>query len=171
MRCLFVSMRKRAWLASCVKKLRGSAGASSHILPIEYTVAKPPKSRCRKTRRRRPEPLLATRPFDPRHLESMLETTIRLANNHDLRQFILETLSRFESLDPDQFPLDQRVLTRGGQPCGLYFCLHGPRAVRLTAIWEKDGNSILFYGADGRRLQRTRLLEPPALESCLNCAA
>ncbi|MBX3426454.1 MAG: hypothetical protein KF688_12300 [Pirellulales bacterium] len=101
----------------------------------------------------------------------MLESTVRLANPEEIRTFIAETLSRFESLDPRQCPLDQRVLTRSGRPCGLYFSLHGPRAVRLTAIWEADGNTILFYGADGQRLLRTRLLEPPALESCLNCAA
>ncbi|MAT71015.1 MAG: hypothetical protein CMJ58_15995 [Planctomycetaceae bacterium] len=101
----------------------------------------------------------------------MHESSIRISSYEQLRTFIAETLSKFESLDPQQYPLAQRVLTQAGQPCGLYFCLHGPRAVRLTAIWETRGNTILFYGADGQRLQRTALLEPPAIESCLSCAA
>ena len=101
----------------------------------------------------------------------MNESSIRITNNQQLRSYIAETLSQFESLDPQQFPLAQRVLTRAGRPCGLYFCLQGPRAVRLTAVWETEGNTILFYGANGQRLQRTLLLEPPALESYLSCAA
>ena len=101
----------------------------------------------------------------------MFESTIRLANNYEIRKFVAETLSRFESLDPTQFPLEQRVLTRSGRPCGLYFSLHGPREVKLTAIWEAEGNTILFYGADGCRMQRIQLLEPPDLEACLDCAA
>jgi hypothetical protein len=31
------------------------------------------------------------------------------------------------------------------------FCLHGPRAVKMTAIWEKDRNRVLFYGPTGKR--------------------
>ena len=33
--------------------------------------------------------------------------------------------------------------------------------MRLTAIWETDRNTILFYGSCGRRVQRTRLVEAP----------
>jgi hypothetical protein len=47
----------------------------------------------------------------------------------------------------------------------MYFCLHGPRAVHLTAIWETDRNTILFYGSRGERAHRTRLIEAPAIEA------
>ncbi len=47
----------------------------------------------------------------------------------------------------------------------MYFCLEGPRALRLTAIWETDRNTILFYGSCGRRMQRTRLIQSPTLEA------
>ena len=35
------------------------------------------------------------------------------------------------------FPTSETLLKRGKlQPCGLMFCLHGPRAVKFSAIWE-----------------------------------
>ena len=66
----------------------------------------------------------------------------------------------------DAFEMTQRVLHRGGKPCGIIFWLRGPRAVMFTAIWETERNQILFYDAAGERFQRTQLLEGPSLERC-----
>jgi hypothetical protein len=93
----------------------------------------------------------------------MLESSTSLQDLDQLRRYVAETLSRLETLKSDQFRLTQEVLYRGGKPCGVHFCLHGPRAMRLSAIWETDHNSILFYGSCGRRLHRTRLVEAPLL--------
>jgi hypothetical protein len=82
----------------------------------------------------------------------------------EIRRYVIETLSNLELLRPESSQLTTRILTRSGQPCGVYFCLHGPRAVRLTAIWETDANTILFYGSQGDRVQKTRLLTAPKLE-------
>jgi hypothetical protein len=49
---------------------------------------------------------------------------------------------------------------RGGKPCGLYFCLHGPRAVTFSAIWETANNTVLFYDSSGERFQKTQLVSP-----------
>lgn len=50
------------------------------------------------------------------------------------------------------FPTTETLLRRGkGDSCGLMFCLYGPRAVKMTAIWEKDMNRVLFYGPNGKR--------------------
>lgn len=81
----------------------------------------------------------------------------------ELRQYVAETLGELESLRFDQFPLTEDLLFRSGQPCAVYFCLHGPRQVRLSAVWETEANRILFYGSCGRRVQRTQLLEAPRL--------
>lgn len=81
----------------------------------------------------------------------------------DLRRFVADTLGSFELLRADQCQLSERLLYRQGSPCGVYFCLHGPRAVCLTAIWETDRNSVLFYGSNGQRMQRTILAKAPAL--------
>jgi len=61
--------------------------------------------------------------------------------------------------------MTERILTRGGKPCGIHFCLHGPRLARLTAIWETDRNQVLFYGMRGERFQKTQLIEAPRLEN------
>lgn len=61
--------------------------------------------------------------------------------------------------------MTERILVRGGKPCGIYFCLHGPRATKFTAIWETERNQVLFYGSRGERFLKTQLLEALQLES------
>jgi hypothetical protein len=79
----------------------------------------------------------------------------------ELRGYVNDTLCEHYQLQPDAFDMTERVLHRGGKPCGIYFCLHGPRAVRFTAIWENETNQILFYGPTGERFLKTQLLDPP----------
>lgn len=87
----------------------------------------------------------------------MLANSPKIHNINELRQYVYETLCHQNDIEPGVFELTQHFLVRGGNPCGIYFCLHGPRSVKLTAIWETDGNSILFYGSTGERLQKTQL--------------
>jgi len=101
----------------------------------------------------------------------MVECQTSIQNLEDIRQYVTQTLSNFELLRPESAHLTTRLLTRNNCPCGIYFCLHGPRAVRLTAIWETDANTILFYGSRGQRVQRTRLLAPPELDVAALLAA
>lgn len=82
----------------------------------------------------------------------------------DLRDYVNETLCDRHQLQIDAFQLTKRILVRGGKPCGIYFCLHGPRGVKFIAIWETDRNCILFYGSNGERFQKTQLLDAPNLE-------
>jgi hypothetical protein len=71
----------------------------------------------------------------------------------------------------DAFPMTERLLLRGSRVCGIYFCIHGPRSVKLIAIWETERNSILFYDSTGQRFQKTLLMEAPALERLAQSAA
>lgn len=82
----------------------------------------------------------------------------------DLRDYINETLCDHYQLQIDAFRMTERILHRRGKPCGMYFCLHGPRGLKFSAIWETDRNCILFYGPNGERFQKTQLLEAPNLE-------
>jgi hypothetical protein len=82
----------------------------------------------------------------------------------DLREYVNATLCQLDGLQGNAFSMTERILRRGNQPCGIYFCLHGPRAVKYTAIWETDRNQILFYGADGERVQKTQLLNSLCLD-------
>ena len=89
---------------------------------------------------------------------------LRLEDFYAIRKFVNQTLCEKDRLETDYFPLSERILVRRGAPCGVYFCLHGPRSLRLTAIWETDGNTILFYGSRGERFRTTKLIAPPGIE-------
>ncbi len=75
----------------------------------------------------------------------------------DLRGYIYSTICQREQLEPGAFPMTERPLLRRGRPCGVLFCLRGPRSLLLTAIWETDGNMVFFYGSTGERFRTTRL--------------
>ena len=94
----------------------------------------------------------------------MPDNAMRLETVEELRRYVAETLGRLETLKADQFQLSQYVLYRGGKACGVHFRLKGPRSLTLSAIWETDQNSILFYGSCGRRMQRTKLLKAPPID-------
>lgn len=87
-----------------------------------------------------------------------------IRNLNELRDFVNQTLCGYDHLKPDEFRLDERVLLRQGKPCGLYFCLHGPRSTKYTAIWETDGNAVFFYSSSGERFLRTQLEHAPRLD-------
>ncbi len=93
----------------------------------------------------------------------MLAQNNCLQDIKELRELVYITLCNHEQLEPGVFPMTERILLRGGKPCGVYFCLHGPRSVKYTSIWETDKNTILFYGATGERFRKTRLKAAPAL--------
>lgn len=70
---------------------------------------------------------------------------------HAVKEFIHSTLCSRDNLRTDCFQLSQRSLERAGRRCGWHFCLHGPRQLQLTAIWDMEAQSILFYGSQGER--------------------
>ncbi len=81
-----------------------------------------------------------------------------------LRQYIYQTICEQFHLQPEAFCLTQRILTRGGQVCGVFFSVEGPRAVKFCAIWEIEGNQILFYDPAGVRFLRVQLRYRPQWE-------
>jgi hypothetical protein len=81
----------------------------------------------------------------------------------ELRQFIHKTLCAKENLLVHQFRMTEVRLTRGNVPCGLQFCLRGPRNVRLAAIWVADQNMVYLYDARGERYAKLRLTTRLAL--------
>ena len=82
----------------------------------------------------------------------------------ELRDYINNILCQHNQLEVGAFPLTQRILIRADRPCGIYFCLHGPRAVRFSAIWETQRNTVLFYGSTGQRFHKIQLVEAPRLD-------
>jgi hypothetical protein len=88
----------------------------------------------------------------------------QIHNLADLREYVNQTLCNQYQLQVDAFQLTERILRRQDKPCGVMFCLHGPRAVKFTAIWETEHNRVLFYGSTGERFQKTHLVEAPRLQ-------
>jgi hypothetical protein len=83
---------------------------------------------------------------------------------NDLREYVNEILCQHNQLEIDAFPMTERILVRAGRPCGILFCLHGPRAVKFSAIWETQRNTVLFYGATGERFHKVQLVAAPKLD-------
>jgi hypothetical protein len=85
----------------------------------------------------------------------------------DLRRFVHALLCEKENLLPDQFRTSEVTLIRQNEPCGLQFCLRGPRSVRLAAVWAADHNVVYLYDAKGTRYSKLplahRLSLPPSL--------
>jgi len=88
----------------------------------------------------------------------MSADTLEIQDLDDLRRFVHTTLCEQNQLEKGAFEVTERILVRGRQPCGIFFCLHGPRSVKLTAIWETERNTILFYGSSGERTGKTHLV-------------
>ena len=66
-------------------------------------------------------------------------------------QRVEERLCELGNLVSGQFPMTHRPVMKGRRNVGTYFCVHGPRSVKLTAIHDRVRNEILYYGSDGVR--------------------
>ena len=85
-----------------------------------------------------------------------------ISSFHDLKRFVYNTICQDHELLVNAFPTSELVLKRGNgkdYPCGVLFCLHGPRTVKISAIWERKNNRILFYGPTGKRYLQVNLQE------------
>ena len=92
----------------------------------------------------------------------MLNTTATLPTLDELRQYVHAQLCAKESLLEDQFVTQEEPLLMRGCVCGRQFQLHGPRSIRLGAIWASDKNLIYFYDTQGERYLRVQLTTPIA---------
>jgi hypothetical protein len=95
----------------------------------------------------------------------MLPSMQRLQNLEHLRQYVSRILCQHDQLELGAFRITERLLVRRGRPCGIFFCLHGPRSLKVTAVWETERNTILFYNSTGERFHRTQLTLAPSLET------
>lgn len=87
----------------------------------------------------------------PKAMDRMIAWPQSTVLMDSLRQFVRCQLAELGHLEEQAFPMTERVVVRNGQPCGIYYCMHGPRSVKLTAVADMHSNKILFYGSDGQR--------------------
>lgn len=71
-----------------------------------------------------------------------------------VRSFIHNRLCQLGDFEPEAFKITERLVVRSGTPCGVHFCLHGPRNVKFSAVLDLRRRAVLFYGSDGQRLER-----------------
>jgi hypothetical protein len=83
----------------------------------------------------------------------------------DLREFVHATLCSKENLVADQFKMIERELKKNGRPCGIQYTIHGPRQVRLSAVWASDRNLLYFYDTSGVRYLKVPLRNRFAMEA------
>ncbi len=74
-----------------------------------------------------------------------------------LRKLVSKVLCKQNDFEEGIFQITERLLKRGQGMCGIFFCLHGPRSVKLTAVWECEKNSIRFYGSGGEKFKTIKL--------------
>lgn len=75
-----------------------------------------------------------------------------------LRKLVQEKLCEIGMLEPNQFPLTERSVVKADRVCGVYYCLHGPRSVKLTAIADLERLNLICYGSDGARQAEEKLV-------------
>ena len=81
----------------------------------------------------------------------MMSASLQEQRLQSIREFVREELCEKNQLEKNAFQMTERVLVKKGQPCGFFFCIYGPRRVRLTAVWDLDRGSVFFYDSLGRR--------------------
>jgi histidinol phosphatase-like enzyme len=74
-----------------------------------------------------------------------------------LRKLVSKVLCTQSDFEEGIFQITEKLLKRGQEMCGIFFCLHGPRSVKLTAVWESEKNSIRFYGSGGEKFKTIEL--------------
>ena len=62
----------------------------------------------------------------------------------DLREYVHYRLCRHADLITEA-PLIEEQVQRKGQPCGISFVLIGPNSIRLSAIWDRIEDRLIFY--------------------------
>ena len=88
---------------------------------------------------------------------------VSLPTLEELKSFVLKVLCAQDRLDPQQVRLQQSLILQSGKPCGLFFQVHGPRALMTYAVWPSKEDRILFYDSTGVRFAETRFCESPEL--------
>jgi hypothetical protein len=93
----------------------------------------------------------------------MQDSTPSIQDLPELRAYVHHELCQQNELEVGVFTFTERLLHQGNTPCGMFFCLHGPRSVKLVAIWDCRRNSIFFYSSTGERVATIRLRRAPTL--------
>ncbi len=86
-----------------------------------------------------------------------MNTSPSVRSIDELKEYVYAVLCKDNDLLADAFPTTATPVRKNGELCGLIFCVHGPRRVDFSAIWEKKTNRVLFYRPTGERYRLVTL--------------
>jgi len=95
----------------------------------------------------------------------MQQDCVEIKNLRQLKDLVSHTLCQKNDFEDGVYQITEEILTKYGRLCGVFYCLHGPRSVKLTAVWDSEHNSILFYGSTGERFHKMQLASSVELAS------
>ncbi len=98
----------------------------------------------------------------------MSTATDTISSLDELRQYIHVTLCDKEQLLAEQSLLVDLPLYRAGRFCGIQFTLHGPRRVKLSAVWAAEKNIVYLYDTGGERYRKVTLKQRFSYELARN---
>ncbi|MFN0196916.1 MAG: hypothetical protein ACKVT0_09220 [Planctomycetaceae bacterium] len=96
------------------------------------------------------------------------DATNTISSLDALRQYIHITLCDKEQLLAEQSLLVDLPLYRAGRFCGMQFTLHGPRRVKLSAVWAAEKNIVYLYDTAGERYRKMTLKQRFSFEPIRN---
>lgn len=68
-----------------------------------------------------------------------------------VREIVQDEICERHQLEKNAFPMTERMIVRQGRPCGMFFCMHGPRSIRITAVWDMARQAVILYDTLGQR--------------------
>ena len=74
-----------------------------------------------------------------------------------LRHAVSDGMCSIGDFEPGAFQITERLLIKAGEACGIHFCLHGPRNVKISAVADLNKRQLLYYGTDGHRVQQQQI--------------
>ena len=66
----------------------------------------------------------------------MMTDPLQIKDIKQLRQFVSHTLCKQNDFEEGIFQVTEKILTRGTQLCGIFFCLH--------SVWETNWRNCLM---------------------------
>jgi hypothetical protein len=81
----------------------------------------------------------------------MTESSIGQTDLPLVRELVKDEICERHQLEKNAFPMTERMIIRKGRPCGMFFCMHGPRSVRITAVWDMARRAVILYDTLGQR--------------------
>ncbi len=87
--------------------------------------------------------------------------TVECSDTDQLREHVRQTLCARQELQPGEYPFVTIPMHRDEQRCGELLIQHGPRLIRLLAVWDQTTSTVHYYDCNGERFRVERIVLTP----------